>query len=139
MGAGAGQGQGKTSLHQPLPEEWGGEVESVQLDPALVPQLRLLDAVNMVEQGEEQTTLTRLPNIRAVWKDHLASLSPPPVLTAPLFARFFHFVCGGEKLPCVRLSSATVGEWEAFHRLVVGAGDGGRRGGGEESGEGEAA
>jgi len=96
----------------------------VQLDSALVHQLRLLDAANMIEQGEERTTLTRLPTIRSVWKEHIAatlSLSAPTALSfdRPLFAHFFHFSYGGHLLPVVKLSSVTVSDFEGFHQQIL--------------------
>ena len=116
------EGQGRTSLEHPLPATWNtsdaSELEPVQLDPALVHQLRLLDAANMIEQGEENTTLSRLPNIRAVWKEHLASLSSPPS-DSPLFSHFFHFSHSGHHLPCVRLSSGELHDFERFHQQLV--------------------
>ena len=124
-------GQGKTSLFQPLPATWSAadkaaEVEAVVLEAAVVQQLRLLDAANMIEQGEEHTTLTRLPTIGRVWKEHLASLSPsssPPSATSfTMFAHFFHFSYRGCLLPCVRLSSGVVEpvyDFDGFHRQVL--------------------
>ena len=109
---------GRTSLHQPLPATWDDEVEPVSLDAALVQQLRVLDAANMIEQGEEHTTLSRLPTVRAVWKEQLASLSPP--LPSPLFCRFFHFVhCGRPLAAAVKLSSATMADFDGFHAQLL--------------------
>ena len=124
--------QGRTSLFQPLPAKWdaadkSAEVEAVQLDAELVHQLRLLDAANMIEQGEEHTTLTRLPTISRVWKEHIASVSqspPPPSdpTAVPLFAHFFHFIYQGCALPCVKLSSgvvAPVEDLDGFHQQLL--------------------
>ena len=116
------EGQGRISLEHPLPATWdasdASSVESVQLDPALVHQLRLLDAANMIEQGEEHTTLARLPTIRSVWKEHLATIASPPS-DPPLFAHFFHFSHHAHHLPCVRLSSGELHAFEAFHQQLL--------------------
>ena len=114
---------GRTSLEQPLPATWkasdAADVEPVQLDAALVQQLRLLDAANMIEQGEEGTTLSRLPTIRAVWKEHLATLLAVPSDSPTLFSHYFHFSHDGHRLPCVRLSSGELASFERFHQAVL--------------------
>ena len=117
------EGAGKTSLEHPLPATWdasdASEVEPVQLDAALVHQLRLLDAANMLEQGEEHTTLARLPTIRSVWKEHLAALPSSSPTDSPLFSHFFHFSHDGHSLPAVRLSSGDLADFDSFHQQVV--------------------
>ena len=97
--------------------------QPLQLDAATALSLRTVDAVNMVEQGEEFTTLTRHRNIQQLWQQ-LRANSPlrslPQSADAPLpFARYYHFSCSGQHLPCVKLDSLSAQDFLAFHQQLL--------------------
>ena len=99
------------------------EQRPLELDAETALRLRTIDAVNMVEQGEEFTTLTRHRNIQTLWQQ-MRDTSPLQPLQqsadAPLpFARFYHFVCRGHHLPCVKLHSLSAQDFPAFHQQLL--------------------
>ena len=87
----------------------------VTLDDDTLRSLRLVDAANLLEQGEADV-LERLPNIDRLWHSVLPpALKHSPSASPEFFARYFHFLYAGVHAPCVKLTSLNVA---AFPVLV---------------------